>query len=56
MSKAKAINVFFDTEFTKFRTMSDEPKLISIGCVRPINVSSTPNYPILMLCRIAAGS
>lgn len=33
MSKAKVINVFFDTEFTKFRTMEDEPKLISIGCV-----------------------
>jgi len=26
-------SVFFDTEFTKFRTVDDEPKLISIGLV-----------------------
>lgn len=31
--RGKALNVFFDTEFTKFRTMADEPKLISIGLV-----------------------
>ena len=31
--KAKVYNVFFDTEFTKFKTLKDEPKLISIGCV-----------------------
>ena len=30
---SNVINVFFDTEFTKFRTMVDEPKLISIACV-----------------------
>lgn len=29
----KAINVFFDTEFTRFRSLDDEPKLISIGLV-----------------------
>ena len=29
----KVMSVFFDTEFTKFRTVDDEPKLISIGLV-----------------------
>lgn len=28
-----AINVFFDTEFTRFRDLEHEPKLISIGLV-----------------------
>lgn len=31
--RSKALNVFFDTEFTKFRSVEDEPKLISIGLV-----------------------
>jgi len=31
--KKKSLSVFFDTEFTKFRTVDDEPKLISIGLV-----------------------
>ena len=31
--RSKALNVFFDTEFTKFRSVDDEPKLISIGLV-----------------------
>lgn len=31
--KTKVCNVFFDTEFTNFRTPVNEPKLISIGCV-----------------------
>jgi len=31
--RGKALSVFFDTEFTKFRTVDDEPKLISIGLV-----------------------
>jgi len=31
--RGKALNVFFDTEFTKFRSVNDEPKLISIGLV-----------------------
>ncbi len=30
---SKVINVFFDTEFTEFRSLGSEPKLISIGCV-----------------------
>lgn len=33
MAKNKEVSVFFDTEFTKFRTINDEPKLISIGLV-----------------------
>ncbi len=33
MRKPKLIRVYFDTEFTKFRSERDEPKLISIGCV-----------------------
>ena len=31
--KKKPLSVFFDTEFTKFRSVDDEPKLISIGLV-----------------------
>jgi len=31
--KKKTLSVFFDTEFTKFRSVDDEPKLISIGLV-----------------------
>ena len=31
--KKKTLSVFFDTEFTKFRSANDEPKLISIGLV-----------------------
>lgn len=31
--RGKALNVFFDTEFTRFRDMEHEPKLISIGLV-----------------------
>lgn len=31
--RGKTINAFFDTEFTRFRDMEHEPKLISIGLV-----------------------
>ncbi|MHB1115171.1 3'-5' exonuclease family protein [Sideroxydans sp.] len=31
--KVKSLSVFFDTEFTQFRDMEHEPKLISIGLV-----------------------
>lgn len=31
--KKESLSVFFDTEFTKLRTLMDEPKLISIGLV-----------------------
>lgn len=31
--RGKTLNVFFDTEFTRFRDMEHEPKLISIGLV-----------------------
>ncbi|NCN89503.1 MAG: hypothetical protein GW936_08730 [Gallionella sp.] len=31
--RGKALSVFFDTEFTRFRDLEHEPKLISIGLV-----------------------